>query len=93
MNLKLDPIKNIVFFSLLIGAVGIFSLIPRIINGYIVIPAIVSLVIKFIVASLGIYLISMAMVYFSDKYYGIISGVLISIIVWWIKFFISIGVY
>ena len=93
MNLKLDPVKNIVFFSLLIGAVGIFSLILGIINGYVVIPAIVSLVIKFIVASLGIYLISIAMVYFSDKYYGIISGVLISIIVWWIKFFISIGVY
>ena len=93
MNLKLDPIKNLIFFSLLIGAVGIFSLVLGIINGYVVIPSVAYLVIKLNVASLGIYLISMAMVYFSDKYYGIISGVLISIIVWWIKFFISIGVY
>ena len=93
MNLKLDTLKNVVFFSLLIGVVGIFSLILGIINGYIVIPAVVSLVIKFIVASVGIYLMSMAMAYFSDKCRGIVSGVLISAIVWWVKYFVSIGVF
>ena len=41
---------------------------------------------------IGIRFIAETIVYYSDKYMGFISGVGIAAMVWWVKYFVSIGV-
>lgn len=92
MNLKLDALKNVVFFSILIGVIGIFSLIVGLVNGYIVIPPVVYVIFKFIIMMIGVRFIAGTIVFYSNKYMGFISGVGIAAMVWWVKYFVSIGV-